>query len=163
RCHVRPAVVDRGDPGLNGPAIPDGERETRPCTDLFCVAKTAFPHSLGQFRTDIILIMLGMVDLRKCAQSPFGCTKMGVSCDSSKEVEHHGKSSYQYGRRSKWLWQVCSSPGSWGCYHPRRVHNRAEPWSPASSRDHERGPGDHYSSGCVRRSSHSCRKRILTL
>ena len=30
---ARPAVADRGDPGLNGPAIPDAETETSPCAD----------------------------------------------------------------------------------------------------------------------------------
>jgi hypothetical protein len=32
--HARPAVADRGDPGLTGLAIPDAETETSPCAEL---------------------------------------------------------------------------------------------------------------------------------
>src|SRR3981189_2730932 len=41
--HARPAVADRGDPGLNGPAIPDTATETSSGAD----DTAAFSHSLG--------------------------------------------------------------------------------------------------------------------
>jgi hypothetical protein len=56
--HFR-SVADRGDPGLNGPAIPDTATETSSCAD----DTAAFSHSLGHLPTlRYARAMSGLVD-----------------------------------------------------------------------------------------------------